>query len=82
VSCIEDGFTSVMIDGSALPGAGEETVHRGPARCTDPAQVSDFVMRTGVDSLAVSIGTSHGVVKGTAEPSTGLPALRFDMGKA
>jgi fructose-bisphosphate aldolase class II len=108
VSCIEDGFTSVMIDGSALPyeenvrlsarvaeyahargvaveaelgalsGAEEDAAHREP-RCTDPAQVSDFVMRTGVDSLAVSIGTSHGVVKGTAEPGTGLPALRFDI---
>jgi fructose-bisphosphate aldolase class II len=109
VSCIEDGFTSVMIDGSALPyeenvrlsarvaeyahardvsveaelgalsGAEEDVQQRGPARFTDPAQVSDFVMRTGVDSLAVSIGTSHGVVKGTADPGTGLPALRFDI---
>jgi len=108
LSCIEDGFTSVMIDGSALPyeenvrlsarvaeyahargvaveaelgalsGAEEDAVSH-ESRCTDPAQVSDFVMRTGVDSLAVSIGTSHGVVKGTAEPGTGLPALRFDI---
>jgi fructose-bisphosphate aldolase class II len=108
VSCIEDGFTSVMIDGSALPyeenvrlsarvaeyahargvaveaelgalAGSEEGAVRSESRCTDPGQVSDFVMRTGVDSLAVSIGTSHGVVKGSAEPATGQPALRFDI---
>jgi fructose-bisphosphate aldolase class II len=107
-SCIDDGFSSVMIDGSALPyeenvrlssavaayahargvtveaelgalaGVEEEGAALGHARYTDPAQVSDFVKRTGVDSLAVSVGTSHGVVK--IRPVNGvLPPLRFDI---
>ena len=107
-SSIDDGFSSVMIDGSALPyeenvrlssavasyahargvtvegelgalaGAEEEGAAHPDARYTDPAQVSDFVKRTGVDSLAVSIGTSHGLVK--IKPRDGiLPPLRFDI---
>jgi fructose-bisphosphate aldolase, class II len=107
-AAIRDGFSSVMIDGSALPyeenvrvsaqvsevahdhgvtveaelgvlcGAEEDTVH-GESAATDPARVPDFVMRTGVDSLAVSIGTSHGVVKMRPRPGGGLPSLRFDI---
>lgn len=46
---------------------------------TDPAKVKDFVTKTGVDSLAISIGTSHGVVKFKAQNGKGLPSLRFDI---
>ena len=66
-SCIDMGFSSVMIDGSSLP--------------------YDFVTKTGVDSLAISIGTSHGAYKFTPEqctvdPKTGRlvpPPLAFDV---
>ncbi len=107
-SCIDDGFSSVMIDGSALPyeknvevsarvagyahahgvtveaelgvlsGTEEETAH-GEAKYTDPAAVVDFVKRTSVDSLAVSIGTAHGLVKMKVKPGEALPPLRFDI---
>ena len=90
-SCIDGGFTSVMIDGSAHPyeenvaltkkvveyahahgvvvegelgqlaGVEDEVnVSAEDAHYTDPEQVYDFVTRTGVDSLAIAIGTSHG----------------------
>lgn len=106
-SCVDDGFSSVMIDGSALSyednvrlssavaayahprgvcveaelgalAGVEDGAEHGEQRYTDPGQVADFVKRTGVDSLAVSIGTSHGVVK--ARPRNGaVPPLRFDI---
>lgn len=97
--CIDDGFTSVMIDGSALPYeenialtkkvveyahergvvveaelgklAGVEddvNVSAEDATYTDPDQAVDFVKRTGCDSLAIAIGTSHGAYKFTGEP--------------
>ena len=106
-SCIDGGFTSVMIDGSSLPYeenvaltkkvvdyahahgvvvegelgtlAGVEddvAVEEGNASYTDPAQVYDFVTRTGVDSLAIAIGTSHGAYK--FKPGQ-KPPLRFDI---
>ena len=106
-SCIDGGFTSVMIDGSSLPYeenvaltkkvveyahahgvvvegelgtlAGVEddvAVAEGNASYTDPAQVYDFVTRTGVDSLAIAIGTSHGAYK--FKPGQ-KPQLRFDI---
>ena len=106
-SCIDGGFTSVMIDGSSLPYeenvaltkkvvdyahahgvvvegelgtlAGVEddvAVEEGNASYTDPAQVYDFVTRTGVDSLAIAIGTSHGAYK--FKPGQ-KPQLRFDI---
>ena len=108
VSCIDSGFSSVMIDGSALPyeenieltakvaeyahkydvtvegelgilsGIEEDVVHT-ESRYTDPAQVEDFVKKTGVDSLAISIGTSHGVAKFKLEPGQTPPPLRFDI---
>lgn len=114
-SCIELGFSSVMIDGSALPYdenvaltrkvvdyahqfdvtvegelgvlAGiEDDVQAETHTYTDPAQVEDFVKKTGVDSLAISIGTSHGAYKFTPEQCTrneeGVlvpPPLRFDI---
>ncbi len=115
VSCIESGFSSVMIDGSAhsyddnvaltakvveyahrynvsvegelgvLAGI-EDDVEAAKSVYTDPAQVEDFVEKTGVDSLAISIGTSHGAYKFKPEQCTrneaGVlvpPPLRFDI---
>lgn len=106
-SCIDGGFTSVMIDGSHLPYeenvaltkkvveyahahgvvvegelgqlAGIEddvNVSDDKACFTDPNQVYDFVTRTGVDSLAIAIGTSHGAYK--FKPGQ-KPQLRFDI---
>ena len=103
--CIENGFTSVMIDASAHPFeenikitkkvveyahdkgvvveaelgklAGIEDdvkVKDADAAYTDPNQVEEFVQRTGVDSLAIAIGTSHGAYKFKGEPK-----LRFDI---
>ena len=120
-SCIDDGFTSVMIDCSSKPYeenvaitrqvveyahdtskhpyvtveaelgtlAGVEDdvkVEFGKSSYTDPEQVQDFVNRTGVDSLAIAIGTSHGAYKFKADQCTrneqGIlvpPPLRFDI---
>lgn len=108
VAAIEGGFSSVMIDGSALPfdenialtakvveyahkhdvtvegelgivsGIEEEITHF-ESRFTDPVAVQEFVNRTGVDSLAISIGTSHGVVKVKRNPDGLIPPLRFDI---
>jgi fructose-bisphosphate aldolase class II len=107
-SCIEFGFSSVMIDGSHLPYEGnvkltkqvvayahqydvsvegelgrlagiEEHVVAEQSSYTDPNQVQDFVQRTGVDSLAISIGTSHGAYKFKLKPGETLPPLRFDI---
>jgi fructose-bisphosphate aldolase class II len=107
-SCIEFGFSSVMIDGSHLPYdenikltkqvvdyahqhdvsvegelgvlAGiEEHVVAEKSHYTDPNQVQDFVGRTGVDSLAISIGTSHGAYKFKLKPGESVPPLRFDI---
>ena len=114
-SCIDGGFTSVMIDGShhdyednvaltkkvveyahahgvvvegelgVLAGVEDDVVaeHSSYPR---PEEVEDFVNRTGVDSLAISIGTSHGAYKFTAKQCTrnaeGIlvpPPLRFDI---
>lgn len=106
--CIDNGFSSVMIDGSHLPYeenvavtkkvveyaharnvtvegelgvlAGiEDDVHAEHSNYTDPAQVEDFVKRTGVDSLAISIGTSHGAYKFKVKPGESVPPLRFDI---
>ncbi|MEI6092157.1 MAG: class II fructose-bisphosphate aldolase [bacterium] len=106
-SCIDGGFSSVMIDGSHLSFeenikvskqvveyahdrdvsvegelgvlAGiEDEVSSEHSHYTDPDQVQEFVTRTGVDSLAISIGTSHGAYK--FKPTGGeLPQLRFDI---
>lgn len=106
-SCIDGGFTSVMIDGShhayednvaltrqvveyahdhgvvvegelgRLEGVEDDVkVAIGQGSYTDPDQVFDFVTRTGVDSLAIAIGTSHGAYK--FRPGT-KPQLRFDI---
>ena len=105
-SCIDGGFTSVMIDGSKLPFeenialtkqvveyahergvtvegelgrlAGVEdavNVSAKDATYTDPDQAVEFVQRTGVDSLAIAIGTSHGAYKFKGEPSLDFARL-------
>lgn len=104
-SCVDGGFSSVMIDGSHHPfeenikltkqvcdyahdkGAVVEgelgrlagiedavNVSEKDSSYTDPDQVEEFVKRTGVDSLAIAIGTSHGAFKFKGEPK-----LRFDI---
>jgi fructose-bisphosphate aldolase, class II len=116
-SCIESGFSSVMIDGSSLPydknveltkkvvefahaqkdyvsvegelgvlAGVEDEVASEHSHYTQPAEVQDFVKKTGVDSLAISIGTSHGRTKFKPEQCTrnadGVlipPPLRFDI---
>jgi fructose-bisphosphate aldolase class II len=107
-SCIETGFSSVMIDGSHLPYeenvkvtkqvvdyahqfdvtvegelgvlAGiEDEVSAEHSSYTRPEEVEDFVKKTGVDSLAISIGTSHGAFKFKVKPGEQPPPLRFDI---
>lgn len=106
-SCIDGGFTSVMIDGShynfeqnialtkqvvdyahehnvvvegelgQLAGIEDDVnVSVADAAYTNPDQVEEFVKRTGVDSLAIAIGTSHGAFK--FKPGQ-KPQLRFDI---
>lgn len=107
-SCIESGFSSVMIDGSSHPYdknvaltkqvvdyahkhdvtvegelgvlAGiEDDVVAEKSHYTDPEDVEDFVNKTNVDSLAISIGTSHGAYKFKVKPGESVPPLRFDI---
>ena len=115
-SCVDFGFSSVMIDGSALPyeenialtkkvveyahahdvtveaelgvlAGVEDEVSAAESTYTKPEEVIDFATRTGCDSLAISIGTSHGAYKFTPEqctkdPETGRlvpPPLAFDV---
>ena len=115
-SCIDSGFSSVMIDGSHLPyeenvaltkkvvdyahqfdvtvegelgvlAGVEDEVSADHHTYTDPEEVIDFATRTGCDSLAISIGTSHGAYKFTPEqchidPKTGRmvpPPLAFEV---
>ncbi|MBQ2534746.1 MAG: class II fructose-1,6-bisphosphate aldolase, partial [Prevotella sp.] len=115
-SCIDMGFSSVMIDGSALPyeenialtkkvvdyahqfdvtveaelgvlAGVEDDVVAEESHYTQPEEVIDFATRTGCDSLAISIGTSHGAYKFTPaqctrDPKTGRlvpPPLAFDV---
>lgn len=104
--CVDDGFTSVMIDGSRYPFeenialtkkvveyahskgvvveaelgklAGVEDavkVSAKDATYTDPNQALEFVERTGVDSLAIAIGTSHGAYKFKGDPSLDFERL-------
>jgi fructose-bisphosphate aldolase class II len=107
-SCIDSGFSSVMIDGSGhdyeknieltaqvveyahkfdvtvegelgvLAGI-EDDVSHDVSHYTKPEEVVDFVSRTGVDSLAISIGTSHGAFKFKLAPGEQVPPLRFDI---
>ncbi len=107
-SCIDSGFSSVMIDGSHLPFeenialtrkvveyahprditvegelgvlAGiEDEVSSEVSHYTKPEEVEEFVEKTGVDSLAISIGTSHGAYKFKLKPGEEVPPLRFDI---
>ncbi len=107
-SCIDTGFSSVMIDGSHHPFdenvkltkevvdyahsrdvsvegelgvlAGiEDQVSSEVSHYTKPEEVEKFVGRTGVDSLAISIGTSHGAYKFKLKPGEEPPSLRFDI---
>jgi len=114
-SCIDSGFSSVMIDGSHLPyeenvalakkvveyahqfdvtveaelgilAGVEDEVSADHHTYTKPEEVVDFVSKTGCDSLAISIGTSHGANKFTPDQCTrnadGIlvpPPLRFDV---
>ncbi len=107
-SCIDSGFSSVMIDGSHLPYeenvaltrqvveyahqydvtvegelgvlAGiEDEVVAEESTYTQPEEVEDFVKKTGVDSLAISIGTSHGAFKFKLKEGEEVPPLRFDI---
>ena len=100
--CIDNGFSSVMIDGSALPydenvavtkkvvdyahehdvtveaelgvlGGVEDDVAAEESKYTKPEEVIDFTSKTGCDSLAISIGTSHGRCKFTPEQCTRTP---------
>ena len=115
-SCVDMGFSSVMIDASSLPyeenialtkkvvdyahqydvtveaelgvlAGVEDEVAAEVSHYTKPEEVVDFATRTGCDSLAISIGTSHGAYKFTPEqctrdPKTGKlvpPPLAFDV---
>ena len=115
-SCVDFGFSSVMIDGSSLPydenvaltkkvveyahqfdvtveaelgvlAGVEDEVSAEESHYTKPEEVVDFVSKTGCDSLAISIGTSHGAYKFkpeqcTLDPQTGRlvpPPLAFDV---
>ena len=115
-SCVDMGFSSVMIDGSSLPyeenialttkvveyahqfdvtveaelgvlAGVEDDVVAEESHYTKPEEVIDFATRTGCDSLAISIGTSHGAYKFkpeqcTRDPKTGRlvpPPLAFDV---
>ena len=67
----------VTVEGELGTLAGiEDEVNVEHSSYTDPNQVEDFVKRTGVDSLAIAIGTSHGAFK--FKPGT-KPSLRFDI---
>jgi len=105
-SCVDDGFSSVMIDASKLPFeeniaqtkrvveyahakgvaveaelgklAGVEdnvSVDEKDALFTNPDQAAEFVERTGVDSLAIAIGTSHGAYKFKGDPKLDFERL-------
>ncbi|NIQ97417.1 MAG: class II fructose-1,6-bisphosphate aldolase [Desulfuromonadales bacterium] len=93
-SCIDSGFSSVMIDGShhsfeeniALTRQVVEyarqfdvTVEGEESTYTKPEEVEEFVEKTGVDSLAISIGTSHGAYKFKVAEGEEPPPLRFDI---
>ena len=84
-SCVDGGFTSVMIDGSKYPfeeelgrlAGGEDNIKVSgkSATYTDPDQAVEFVERTGVDSLAIAIGTSHGAYKFKGDPQLDFERL-------
>jgi len=117
-SCVDMGFSSIMIDGSSLPydenvaltkkvveyahkydvtvegelgvlAGVEDEVASEVSHYTKPEEVVDFTSKTGVDSLAISIGTSHGAYKFKPEQCTRNaegklvpPPLAFDILKS
>jgi fructose-bisphosphate aldolase class II len=70
----------VTVEGELGVLAGiEDDVHAESSHYTNPEDVEDFVKKTGVDSLAISIGTSHGAFKFKVKPGEPMPTLRFDI---
>ncbi len=70
----------VTVEGELGVLAGiEDEVASEKSHYTQPEQVEDFVNKTGVDSLAISIGTSHGAYKFKVEKEEDIPPLRFDI---
>ena len=61
-----------------LAGIEDEVSHE-TSSYTKPEEVEEFVKKTGVDSLAISIGTSHGAFKFKVKPGESVPPLRFDI---
>ena len=107
-SCIENGFSSIMIDGSHLTydenikltkhvveyakkrdvsveaelgivGRPDKNELREPLQFTDPDKAKEFINRSGCNSLAIAIGTSHGAYKFKVEKLSDVPELRFDV---
>jgi fructose-bisphosphate aldolase class II len=71
---------NVTVEGELGVLAGvEDDVSSQQSHYTKPEEVEDFVKRTGVDSLAISIGTSHGAYKFKVKPGEAPPPLRFDI---
>lgn len=70
----------VTVEGElgVLAGIEDEVSHE-KSSYTKPEEVIDFVTKTGVDSLAISIGTSHGAYKFKIKPGESVPPLRFDI---
>ena len=62
-----------------LSGKEEDGDEIGESYYTDPIKAVEFVKRTGCDSLAISIGTCHGLVKMKPNPDGSLPELRYDI---
>lgn len=70
----------VTVEGELGVLAGiEDEVSHATSNYTKPEEVEDFVSKTGVDSLAISIGTSHGAYKFKLKPGESVPPLRFDI---
>lgn len=70
----------VTVEGELGVLAGiEDEVSHAKSNYTEPEEVIDFVTKTGVDSLAISIGTSHGAYKFKLKPGESVPPLRFDI---
>ena len=70
----------VTVEGELGVLAGvEDDVSAEVSHYTKPGEVEEFVRKTGVDSLAISIGTSHGAYKFKLKPGEEVPSLRFDI---
>jgi len=107
-SCVDSGFSSVMIDGSHLTYEKNVAITQSVVKYahqydvtvegelgtisgikkdsstdkdfyTKPEEAEDFVRKTGIDSLAIAIGTAHGAYKFQIKPGEALPSLRLDI---